>query len=91
MEVATSSCATTGNSRGVPVIFVFCMADSTTHLHGATTLTAQEDDWAGDIGIADDLGVMLLLPICHHVEVLMELGIMVKFVAQVGQTHQLSV
>jgi hypothetical protein len=44
MEAATSSCAKTDNSQGVPVVFALYAGDSATHLHGATTLTAQEED-----------------------------------------------
>jgi hypothetical protein len=54
---------------------------------------------ASNTGMADDLVLMLLLPICHHVEVLdmvvvhelEELDMMVKVASQVGQTHQLFV
>jgi hypothetical protein len=50
-------------------------------------------------GMADGLGLTLLLPVRHHVEVLNtvvvheleELGMMVKLATQVGQTCQLSV
>jgi hypothetical protein len=52
-----------------------------------------------DTSMADSLSLTLLLPICHHVEVLdtvvkhelEELDVMVKLATQVGQTRQLSV
>jgi hypothetical protein len=57
-------------------------------LHDATP-TAQEEDLAVDTGMADGLGLTLLLPIYHHVEALdmvvthklEELGMMVMFAA----------
>jgi hypothetical protein len=85
------------NSRGVLVVFVLSMGDSAMHLHGATP-SAEEEDLAVDTGMVDDLDLMLLLPIYHHVEALdtmvthklEELGMMIKFAAQVGQAHRLS-
>jgi hypothetical protein len=81
----------------VLVVFILGVGDSATHLHDAATPSVQEEDWAADAGMADGLGLTLLLPKCPQVEVLNTLAheleapdIVVGFAAQVGQTRRLS-
>jgi hypothetical protein len=48
------------------VIIVLDVGDSAMHLHSGATATTQEEDLAAGTGMANGLGLPLLLPRCHH-------------------------
>jgi hypothetical protein len=81
------------DSWGTRLVVNLGMGDSIAHPRGSTP-PVQEGDSAAGSSTTGNSSLMLLLPVCHHVEVLdmvvapkKEINGVIGFAAPIGQTH----